>query len=130
MSMKVAATAAFIEIVDFSEKMIENSTAIAQLNDQFRHGDGSLGTYVLTPGVKKLPSDKILELHQLVQNFSSFTEDNDPHREHDFGAIVMDDKKYFWKISYYDPTFTYASENPSDIKVTRRVLTLMKSSEY
>ena len=110
--------------------MIESSAAIAQLNDRFRHGDRSLGTYVFTSGVKSLSSDKILELYQLVQNFSSFTEDNDPHGEHDFGAIVMDDKKYFWKISYYDPTFTHLSEDPNDIKVTRRVLTVMKNSEY
>ena len=128
--MKVAVAATFMRIEDFSEKMIENSTAIAQLNDQFRHGDRSLGTYVLTPGIKSLPPDKILELHQLVQNFSSFTEDNDPHGEHDFGAIVMDGEKYFWKISYYDPTFTYLSEDPSDTRATKRVLTLMKSSEY
>ncbi len=109
---------------------MESSTVIAQLNDQFRRGDRSLGTYVMTPGVQTLAPEKILQLTQLVQSFDSFTIDNDAHQEHDFGAIVMDDEKYFWKISYYDPTFTYLSEDPSDTTATRRVLTVMKSSEY
>ena len=109
---------------------MENCTAIAQLNDRFRRGDRSLGTYAITPGVRSLTPEKILRLTQLVQSFNSFTIDNDAHQEHDFGAIVMDDKKFFWKISYYDPTFTYASEDPSNTTVTRRVLTVMESSEY
>ena len=110
--------------------MMESSTVIAQLNDRFRRGDRSLGTYAMTPGVRSLTPEKILRLTQLVQSFNSFTIDNDAHQEHDFGAIVMDDKKYFWKISYYDPTFTYLSEDPSNATVTRRVLTVMESSEY
>ncbi len=107
-----------------------SSTVIAQLNDQFRRGDRNLGTYVMTPGVQILAPEKILRLIQLVQSFNSFTKDNDAHQEHDFGAVVMDDEKYFWKISYYDPTFTYLSNDPSSVTATRRVLTVMESSEY
>ncbi len=97
--------------------MINASLSIAQLNDRFRRGDRSLGTYVMTPGVRSLTPEKILQLTQLVQSFDSFTIDNNAHQEHDFGVIVMDDEKYFWKISYYDPTFTYLSADPSNIAV-------------
>ncbi len=110
--------------------MMESSTVIAQLNDQFRRGDRSLGTYVMTPGVRSLAPEKILQLTQLVQSFDAFTIDNDTHQEHDFGAIVMDGEKYFWKISYYDPTKAYLSEDPGNTTLTRRVLTVMESREY
>ncbi len=60
----------------------------------------------------------------------AFTEDNDPYGEHDFGSIERNDEKYFWKVSYYDQNYEYGSEDPADTTLTRRVLTLMHSSEY
>ena len=65
----------------------------------------------------------------------SFTEDNDQHGEHDFGAFEHEGERIFWKIAYYDrATFgtgrDYASENPADPKQTVRVLTIMLASEY
>jgi hypothetical protein len=66
-----------------------------------------------------------------VQNFTSFTEDNDPYGEHDFGTIALDGIGWvFWKIDYYDPSFTYASDDPADPTKTRRVLTIMLAEEY
>jgi hypothetical protein len=60
----------------------------------------------------------------------SFTEDNDPHGEHDFGAFEHEGARIFWKIDYYAPDMEHGSENPADPKQTVRVLTIMLASEY
>ncbi|MDX2212594.1 MAG: DUF3768 domain-containing protein [Oculatellaceae cyanobacterium bins.114] len=104
--------------------------AIAQLNDQFRRGDQRLGKWVLTMRVSSLPGDKKAALIQQVQEFNNFTSENDPHGEHDFGIVELDGERYFWKIDYPDPTLQAHSIDPASPNATRRVLTLMHSSEY
>jgi hypothetical protein len=46
-------------------------------------------------------SSKTLRAEQ-VAAFDSFNEDNDPHREHDFGSFDYDGQRIFWRIDYYD----------------------------
>jgi hypothetical protein len=41
-------------------------------------------------------------MYEKVETFGSFTPDNDPHGEHDFGAFEHAGHKIFWKIDYYD----------------------------
>jgi hypothetical protein len=65
-----------------------------------------------------------------VESFDSFTEDNDPHGEHDFGAFEHEGQRIFWKIDYYARDREHGSENPADPKQTVRVLTIMLASEY
>ena len=65
-----------------------------------------------------------------VQEFDDFTEDNDPHGEHDFGAFEHEGMKIFWKIEYYDMNLKYGSENPADPSKTQRVLQIMLAEEY
>ena len=60
----------------------------------------------------------------------SFLKDNDPHGEHDFGALEYLGQNLFWKIDYYAPDMLHGSEDPSDIAKTVRVLTIMLASEY
>ena len=65
-----------------------------------------------------------------VRTFSTFSEDNDPWQEHDFGAVEIDGEKVFWKIDYYDLSMMYASPNPANESATVRILTIMLASEY
>jgi type I restriction enzyme, R subunit len=74
--------------------------------------------------------DQREKLFDRVRNFNEFTEDNDPHGEHDFGAIELDGEMYFWKFDYFDPSMEYGSDDPSDPTKTTRVLTIMHRSEY
>lgn len=117
-----------------SEK--SRSEAITRLNDDFRTSlkQDSNHSLMITPNVQSLarqdPQGMALLLGSLRRYHIApgFTEDNDPHGEHDFGAIHLGHKKFFWKIDYYDKTLTEWCD-PLD-KGCVRVLTLMEASEY
>lgn len=110
--------------------MTTQAETIAQLNDRFRKGELGLGIKNLTQGVSALSKAQQLCLINLVKDFDEFNSDNNPHGERDFGSVQLDEEKYFWKIDYYDLSLTFGSEDPADPAVTRRVLTIMHSSEY
>ena len=65
-----------------------------------------------------------------VRNFNNFTKDNDPYGEHDFGSFDYNGEKIYWKIDYYDKSYCYLSENPANLDITNRVLTVMLADEY
>jgi len=88
------------------------------------------GQVLITPAITALaPADRAAVLGK-VQAFRDFTPDNDPHGEHDFGAVEHAGERYFWKIDYYDLARQYHSPDPADPEVTCRVLTIMRADEY
>jgi len=108
-------------------------STISELNDHARkHGACRL---VATTGVDALPVDKLRGLMQLVKGYDAFDEagmldGNDPHGEHDFGALDFDGVTYFWKFDYYaDASYSLGAQNAADPS-TVRVLTIMLASEY
>jgi hypothetical protein len=104
---------------------------IRQLNDMFRNSlSPALGRVVLSEHLANMPRDKAYAVLGKVIKFDKFTEDNDPHREHDFGCVEQDGEKFFWKIDYYDRRCMFGSEDPCDLEQTTRVLTVMLASEY
>ncbi len=110
--------------------MTSTTTArIAELNDILRT-TFLTGRVLMTEGVRALPEDVQSRIVEAVQTFTDFTPDNDPQGEHDFGAVTIEGRKIFWKIDYYAPDMMHGSEDPSDAKQTRRVLTLMLAEEY
>ncbi|MEO5948902.1 MAG: DUF3768 domain-containing protein [Candidatus Saccharimonas sp.] len=96
----------------------------AALNDRFR---GMCLDVYYTSGVRDGIGD-LIGLSRAVEGFSSFTEDNDPYGEHDFGSLKFEGQKIFWKIDYYDRDLKYWCD-PLD-KSCRRVLTVMLAEEY
>ena len=116
----------------------ETAAIIAEQNDRFRTTWGAdfsvPGQIVFTRGVADMsPAAKAI-IMQRVQQFSEFTEDNDPWGDHTFGAfdfkIGYNTFRIFWKIDLYDTAYCMGSDNPADVNVTRRVLTIMHASEY
>lgn len=112
---------------------------IARANDAFRKGqhcDGALppGKRLLTAGVIAKGERFAAAAMDTVAAFDRFTEDNDPHGEHDFGAFTLphdgEDVRLFWKIDLYDAAYEYGAPDPTDIAATRRVLTVMLADEY
>lgn len=107
-----------------------NTEKIRRLNDCFRRSMVFGGTIVLTTGVAHLAPESLGELLRLVRAFNDFTPENDPHGEHDFGAIDFGSIRYFWKIDYYALTSDHASTDPANPAVTHCVLTMMRADEY
>ena len=85
---------------------------------------------MITAGVEALPSDQRRSILAKVRAFDAFTEDNDPHEEHDFGVVEHGGVRCFWKIDYYDREMEMLSPDPADPSVTTRVLTIMLAEEY
>jgi len=68
--------------------------------------------------------------HPCGSVLQQFTKDNDPHGEHDFGAIDLEGERYFFKLDYYTPDLSASSDDPADPEKTARVLTIMRADEY
>lgn len=107
---------------------------IAQQNDQFRQGDPNIpGIRVITAGLGHLLKQLDIQPQQLAQkvsDFDDFTEQNDPHGEHDFGTFGFHGHILFWKLDLYNPDYSMGSDDPSDLGKTCRVLTIMLAEEY
>ncbi len=108
----------------------QRTQRIRALNDAFRKNGGLSGRFMITTGVQALGPIRVAELCRQVIQFEAFTEDNDPYGEHDFGSIKDRGQTFFWKIDTYDKRLEYGSPDPTDPKVTSRVLTLMLAEEY
>jgi len=102
---------------------------IRDLNDDFRRTFVG-GAVMITAGVDAMPVEQRRALLQKVRTFEAFSEDNDPHGEHDFGAVDEAGVRYFWKIDNYDRAIEFGSPDAADPAVTTRVLTVMLAEEY
>ena len=102
----------------------------------------SLNTFVsvtgITLGVAALIGEVALfrgfrrraEIIRIVRDYDSFTPDNDPIGEHDFGRFEFEDAILYWKIDYYDLDLSFGSPDPTSPDVTTRVLTILRADEY
>ncbi|MCJ2067306.1 DUF3768 domain-containing protein [Methylobacterium sp. J-030] len=102
---------------------------ISVLNDALRRSFVG-GRVIATPGVLALPEAERIALLLAVRRFDNFDGDNDPHGEHDFGAVAVGAQRCFWKIDAYDRDLRGHSPDPANPAVTTRVLTLMLAKEY
>lgn len=107
----------------------QRTAAIRRLNDAFRTTFTG-GRIMLTAGVNALPEAIKANVLSAVRQYTDFHPDSDPHGEHDFGVFEVQGVKLFWKIDYYDVRLEHGSEDPTDPRVTTRVLTIMRREEY
>ena len=108
------------------------ANAIQRQNDEFRLNvltqPQQRGKCIVTRGFDALDARTKQKAIEAVKNFSDFTEDNDPHREHDFGEVVLDSTRIFWKIDYYaSEKMEYGTD---DLINAYKVLILMLADEY
>ncbi len=95
------------------------SLVIANINDKLRAMVPLIPRphiLVVTSGVHSLSEVELEKLFAMVREYSDFTEENNPYLENDFGAIILNREKYFWKFDY--------DEND------HRILTIMRAEEY
>jgi hypothetical protein len=102
---------------------------IRQLNDAFRRTFVG-GAVMITAGIEAMPLDQRRSILQKIRSYDAFSQDNDPHQEHDFGSIDEAGVRCFWKIDYYDKKTEFGSPDPADPAVTTRVMTIMLADEY
>lgn len=102
---------------------------IRELNDTLR-AQLLGGRIMFSTGVQALGRERVRRLMLSIIAFNEFDNANDPHGEHDFGAVSEGDQRVFWKIDYYDRQLEFGSPDPSDPAVTIRVLTVMLAEEY
>ena len=112
-----------------SARAREPTARIRTLNDAFRRSFAG-GQIVETPGVVELAEVDRIALLLAVRRFDCFDVSNDPHGEHDFGAVEVAGERFFWKIDAYDRALGGGSPDPTDSAMTTRVLTIMRADEY
>ena len=83
--------------------MTTKTEQIRTLNDRLRQ-NFSEGTAVLTCGVAALGAEAVARVVKTIAVYDDFSQANDPHQEHDFGAFEADGDVIFFKIDYYDKT--------------------------
>lgn len=110
--------------------METRTQTIRRLNDELRKGRSPNGKIVVTSGIQALGAVAVAKLVQAIAAFDQFNTDNDPHSEHDFGALDFSGSRVFWKIDYYDQSLECGSEDPANPDVTTRVMTIMLAEEY
>lgn len=96
---------------------------ISMLNDKFRKSGSGV---VMTNEAMALPD--VCGLMQSIRTFDNFSDNNDPHGEHDFGSIDWRGNKVFWKIDYYDKDLRGWADPFT--KECQRVMTVMLADEY
>ena len=99
-------------------------------NDALRQRGAGNGTIHVTSGIMAHGEPFVRAVVAELRRFNAFDRDNDPHGEHDFGALEVAGERIFFKIDYYDLAQTMHSPDPADPSVTWRVLTIMLASEY
>jgi Protein of unknown function (DUF3768) len=127
-------------IIQAAEIAIENriysmsatrKESIVKQNDKFRRWPApNTGKWVTSRLVNSLTRREEIQLVRLVRYFDDFNESNDPHGEHDSGSVEFKGEKYIWKFEYLDENYQNSSKDPSNPLLTKRVLTIVHSSEY
>ncbi len=107
----------------------ETIKKIRELNDAFRRTFQG-GRVMLTTGVAALDDARREMVLAAIRTFESFDEANDPYGEHDMVFVTVEGTQYWAKIDYYDTDIRYLSDDPSNPKVTRRVMTIGAPGEF
>jgi Protein of unknown function (DUF3768) len=78
-----------------TSQTLSKTDKIRDLNDSFRRTFVG-GAVVITSGVEAISADQRQSILAKVRSFEAFTADNDPHGEHDFGAVEESDIHCFF----------------------------------
>ncbi len=113
-----------------------DATRIRELNDRLRKTTEPLaalmmnGSLVITSSIAERGNAFIDACLAAVRRFDDFSEDNDPHHEHDMAFLDAHGERIFFKVDYYDRNLEWLSPDPADPGVTRRVLTIGLAEDY
>jgi Protein of unknown function (DUF3768) len=118
---------------------------IAALNDEARANMCVACAISMTSRFMTLSHQDITAVKSVIEQYSHWNIGNPQDGERDFGVVYKladgtwtqanpqsDDmvEIAFWKIEYFDLSFTQISARPWDKSVTQRLLTFMLASDY
>jgi len=104
-------------------KTSEEIARIAKLNDECRKTDEIRVTQkVFDSGIS------IGKIWKKIREVEIFDEDDGG--EHDFGSFEIEGQSFVWTINYFSNDLQYASPDPSDASVTKRVIASMTVEEW
>lgn len=83
----------------------------------------------ISPAVEALPLKQRAVVLKMVRDFDEFDDEGNPFQEHDFGAFDFNGQRYGFRFEYFDPSMCRGASDPTDIELTRRVLTVHRSDE-
>ena len=112
-----------------AEVAVQRAEVIPRLNDALRK-QGVGGTMMVTRGILAITGYNMPELTEALAAYDAFDADNEPHGERDLGDVTLWGQDMLWSISYYDNDLRYGSDDPADADVTKRVLSVMLTSEW
>src|ERR1700709_1508164 len=98
------------------ERDEEAGGRIHALNDRVRC-NGAGGTIVIAPGIIELGAGTTVRIIAAVAAFKDFTEDNDPHGEHDCASLTVDSVKARCTTDDYGQKLKYHSPDAADPEV-------------
>ena len=93
------------------------------LNDAFRQEPKAANVYISLE-VVRLGETKLKELFSKLKSYTNFTTENDPDGDYSSGVIQLGKHKIDWGIYYWDLDGEEDSPDPSNAKVTTRILNL------
>ena len=117
---------------------------IAAQNDRFRRGVCSNPPALPVPGPDALRGRVVfshavaargllftLQCLAAIAAHDTFEVENDPHGEHDFGAVTVEGERVWFKIdAYADDSMQFGSERPDVPLETYRVMTVLFPSDW
>ncbi len=120
-----------------AQRIARVTVTVAAQNDAFRRAllpgatpSGLPGRVVVTRSVAARGDAFVGAALRSVATDETFTEDNDPHGDHTFGALTVEGARVWWKIDLHDRDLHFGSERPDDPEATARVLTILLPEDY
>jgi hypothetical protein len=108
----------------------QRKARIRELNDELRTGAQPLnGKVIVTGRLAQMDANLQYMVARNAARFNAFSEDNDPHGEHDCAVFEVGDR-FMFKIDYYALDEETLSEHPEDPNVTIRVMSLFYADDY
>lgn len=120
---------------DLSRQQVKDKIKIRSLNDRLRKVMPTTKDTILFVG--DLSAEDVViqtQVYSAVRAFDAFTEDNDPHGEHDCASLTVEingePRACMFKIDYYDQAMQFHSPDASDQELTRRVMSILYAVDY
>jgi hypothetical protein len=109
----------------------EKKAKVRELNDELRTKGGARnGKIIFTGALGQDSVEKRLIVYRAARAFNTFTEQNDPHGEHDFGRFNVGDEEFMFKFDYFALDEMFGSEHPEDPNATIRIMSIFYASDY